>query len=242
MSTGELADDKPRRKDEDMARVIVFDVNETLLDLTALDPPFERAFGRAGVRREWFGQFLQSAFVSTITDAYADFGTIGRAALEMTERRNSVELSTQDRDAILGTLRQLPPPPEVPAALERLRNAGLRLAALTNSTEAVATAQLTNAGLAPLFEQILSADAARRLKPAKEAYETAARALGIAVGEMRLVAAHAWDIAGALRAGASAAFVARPGMVLDPLVPAPDIVGVDLADVAEQITDAELGS
>ncbi len=223
-----------------MARVIVFDVNETLLDLTALDPPFERAFGRAGVRREWFAQLLQSAFVSIITDSYVDFGTIGRAALEIVARRNGIELAVEDRDAILGTMRQLPPHPEVPTALERLRAAGLRMAALTNSTEAVATAQLTNAGLAPLFERILSADAGRRLKPAREAYETAAAELGVGVGGMRLVAAHAWDVAGALRAGAAAAFVARPGMVLDPLTPAPDIAGSDLADVATRILDVEL--
>ena len=112
-----------------MTRVCVFDVNETLLDMTALDPPFERAFGRPGVRREWFGQFLQSAFVSTITDAYTDFGTIGRAALEMVARRNVVELTVDEQDAILGTMRKLPPHPEVPAALERLRDAGIRLAA-----------------------------------------------------------------------------------------------------------------
>lgn len=225
-----------------MARVIVFDVNETLLDLAALDPPFERAFGRAGVRREWFAQLLQSAFVSIITNSYSDFGTIGRGALDVVARRNGVDLSAGDRDAILGTMRELPPHPEVPAALERLRDAGLRLAALTNSTEAVATAQLTNAGLAPLFERILSADSARRLKPAREAYETAAAELRVQVGETRLVAAHAWDVAGALRAGAAAAFVARPGMVLDPLVPPPDIVGSDLAEVAERIVEVELGA
>lgn len=225
-----------------MARVIVFDVNETLLELTALDPPFERAFGRPGVRREWFGQFLQSAFVSTITDSYTDFGTIGRAALEMVAQRNGIDLAADDRDAILGTMRQLPPYPEVPAALERLRDAGLRVAALTNSTKAVATAQLTNAGLAPLFEQILSADTARRLKPAREAYEGAAIELGVEVSGIRLVAAHAWDVAGALRAGAAAAFVARRGMVLDPLVPAPDIVGANLAEVAERILEVEIGT
>jgi 2-haloacid dehalogenase len=225
-----------------LARVCVFDVNETLLELTALDAPFERVFGVPGVRREWFGQLLQSAFVSTITDAYADFGTIGRAALEMVARRHAIELAAEDRDAILGTMRSLPPHPEVPAALERLRSAGLRLAALTNSTEAVATAQLTGAGLAPFFERILSADAARRLKPAREAYETAAAALGVDVGATRLVAAHAWDVAGALRAGAAAAFVARPGMVLDPLAPVPDIVGVDLAEVAELILEVEGGN
>jgi 2-haloacid dehalogenase len=225
-----------------MARTIVFDVNETLLDLRALDPPFEQAFGRAAVRREWFGQFLQSAFVSTITDRYTDFGTIGRAALDMVAARNAVELTPQNRDAILGTMLQLPPHQEVRGVLERLRDAGLRIAALTNSTEAVATAQLSNAGLAPLFERILSADGPRRLKPAREAYESAAAELGIAVGEIRLVAAHAWDVAGALAAGAAAAFVARPGMVLDPLVPAPDVIGSDLADVADQIVRVELGS
>jgi 2-haloacid dehalogenase len=106
--------------------------------------------------------------------------------------------------------------------------------------QAVATAQLTNAGLERLFERILSADAARRLKPAREAYETAAAELGTDVGETRLVAAHAWDVAGALRAGAAAAFVARPGMVLDPLVEAPDVIGSDLAEVAERIIEVEL--
>jgi 2-haloacid dehalogenase len=222
-----------------MARVCVFDVNETLLALTALDAPFERVFGVPGVRREWFGQLLQSAFVSTITDTYADFGTIGRAALEMVARRHAIELAAEDKDAILGMMRTLPPHPEVPDALERLRSAGLRLAALTNSTQEVATAQLAHAGLAPFFEVILSADAARRLKPAREAYESAAATLGVDVGGMRLVAAHAWDVAGALRAGAAAAFVARPGMVLDPLAPVPEILGVDLADVAEKILAVE---
>lgn len=224
-----------------MARICVFDVNETLLDLTALDPPFERAFGRPGVRREWFGQMLQSAFVSIITDSYTDFGSIGRAALEMVAKRHGVELPAAEREAVLGTMRELPPHPEVPRALEHLRDAGLRLAALTNSTAAVATAQLTNAGLAPFFERILSADAARRLKPAREAYVRAATDLGVEVGRLRLVAAHAWDVAGALRAGAAAAFVARPGMVLDPLVPAPDVVGADLAEIADQILEVELG-
>lgn len=223
-----------------MARICVFDVNETLLDLAALDPPFERVFGRPGVRREWFSQLLQSALVATITDAYADFGMIGRAALEIVARRHGLQLAADDRDAILGTMRSLPPHPDVPGALRRLQAAGLRLAALTNSTDEVARAQLTNAGLAPFFERILSADSVRRLKPAREPYEMAARELGVEIGGIRLVAAHAWDVAGALRAGAAAAFVARPGMVLDPLVPEPDIVGADLGEVADRILATEL--
>jgi 2-haloacid dehalogenase len=99
----------------------------------------------------------------------------------------------------------------------------------------VAEAQLRSAGLMSYFEQILSADTVRRLKPAREPYLMAAKSLGVTPSMMRMVAAHAWDVAGALRAGCAAAFVARPGQVMDPLVPTPDVVGTDLREVAEQI-------
>ncbi|MDQ5810637.1 MAG: haloacid dehalogenase type II, partial [Actinomycetota bacterium] len=127
-----------------MARICVFDVNETLLDLGALDPHFERIFGDAGVRRAWFGQLLQSALVATVTDAYSDFGKIGGAALEMTAERQGVILSDEDKRQILGGMRRLPPHPEVAESLSRLRDAGLRLATLTNSTQQVAEAQMDN--------------------------------------------------------------------------------------------------
>jgi 2-haloacid dehalogenase len=218
-------------------RVCVFDVNETLLDLAALDPLFERVFGDASVRRLWFNQMLQSAFVGTMTDAYATFGEAAGAALGMTEERLGVEVSEDDRREILGGLRNLPPHPEVPDSLDRLRNAGFRLATLTNSTQEVAEAQIENAGLTDRFEQILSADTAKRLKPAPAPYRMAARALEIPERRMRLVAAHAWDVAGALRAGCAAAFVAR--QPFDPLVERPDVVGANLAEVADGIIAAE---
>jgi len=223
-----------------MARVCVFDVNETLLDLKALDSHFARVFGDASVRQAWFAQMIQSALVATLTDAYATFGTIGGAALDMTAARRGVALAPADRDQILGAIRTLPPHPEVIESLERLRAAGLRLAALTNSTAEVARDQLIHAGLADSFEQILSADMVRRLKPAPEPYRMAAERMGVPISEVRLIAAHAWDIAGALRAGCAAAFIARPGMVLDPLAPAPDIAGGDLREVADQIVAVEL--
>ena len=224
-----------------MARVCVFDVNETLLDLGALDPHFEQAFGDAGVRRAWFLQLLQSALVATVTGAYSDFGEVGGAALEMVAEREGVDLSDEDKQKILGGMRELPPHPEVVESLDLLRDAGLRLATLTNSTQQVAEAQMSNSGLRDYFEQILSADTVGRLKPAPEPYRMAAQSLGVGVEGVRLVAAHAWDVAGALRAGCAAAFVARPGMVLDPLVELPDVVGVDLREVADRILEVEAG-
>ena len=222
-----------------MPRVCVFDVNETLLDLGALDPHFERLFGDPSARQAWFGQFLTSWLTAMVTGVYQDFGTIGGSALEMVAERQGVDLSDEDKQQILGGMQELPPHPEVEENLGRLREAGIRLAALTNSTQQVADTQIDNSGLRDYFEQVLSADAVQRLKPAPEPYRMTAESLGVEIGQVRLVAAHAWDVAGAMRAGCAAAFVARPGMVLNPLFERPDVVGSDLREVADQIIEVE---
>jgi 2-haloacid dehalogenase len=216
-------------------RVLLFDVNETLLDLAALDPHFEAAFGDKHARREWFATMLRSAFLLTITGPYRPFGDHFREALRQTAASHGVVVSATDAQRILGGVRRLPPHSDVRPALERLRAAGFRMAAFTNSTHEVEDEQLVNAGIRDLFETALSADDGKRLKPAREAYEHAAKLMGVPVSEVRLIAAHDWDVAGALRAGARAAFVARPGTIWNELVDRPDVWGVDLEDVAEQI-------
>lgn len=179
---------------------------------------------------------LQNAFVATITGPYRDFGTLGAGALDMVAACRGVTIPLEDKNAILSEMRRLPPHAETVDALARLRQAGLRLVALTNSTSQVAEAQMAHAGLSGYFERIFSADAVQRLKPASEPYRMVADRMGVGIGDLRLIAAHAWDIAGALRAGCAAAFVARPGMALDPLVERPDVVGADLLEVAERMS------
>jgi 2-haloacid dehalogenase len=222
-----------------MKRVLVFDVNETLLDMSALDPHFQRVFGDAQVRVEWFQTMLQSAFLTTIAGPYKPFGEHFRAALAITALRRDLRVSPDDERAILAGVRALPAYPDVRPALERLRSAGFRLAALTNSTAEVEETQLRNARLADLFETALSADTGKRLKPAAEAYRNAARELGVETREIRMVAAHAWDVHGAMRAGCAAAFVERPGAVWNPLLERPDIVGADLGEIAERVIEVD---
>ena len=222
-----------------MPRVCVFDVNETLLDLGALDPHFERVFGDASARQAWFGQFLTSWLTAMVTGVYREFGTIGGSALEMVAERQGVDFSDEDKQQILGGMQELPPHREVEESLSCLHDAGIRLAALTNSTQQVAHSQLENSGLRDYFEQALSADTVQRRKPTPDPYRMVAESLGVEIGQVRLVAAHAWDVAGAMRAGCAAAFVARPGMVLNPLFERPDVVGSDLRDVADQILEVE---
>ena len=223
-----------------MTRVIAFDVNETLLDLRALDALFEELLGSPELRSQWFAQMLQLAFVGGLTGQYMDFGTAQKAALQMLAQRIGQTVSDDAVDAVVNRMSSLPPHPEVPESLARLREAPLRVAALTNSTLPVAEAQLSSAGLRDHFDAVLSADDVRALKPAPAPYLAVAKRFAVAIGEVRLVAAHSWDVSGARAVGAKAAFVARPGMVLSPVGPQPDIVATDIADAVEQILARDL--
>jgi len=218
----------------------VVDVNETMLDINALEPHFARAFGDSQVLREWFSTLLLYSNVASVAGPYSDFGTIAGAVLSMVAEGRGVQLSADDRDRILGGTRSLPAHADVRSALERLAKEGFRLVTLTNSAPAAVEQQLKNARLSDLFERSFSVDSVKRFKPAPEPYRYVASEMRVSVGELRMVAAHAWDVLGALQAGCAAAFVARPGKVLYPLGPKPDIIGPDFHAVAEQIVTLDV--
>lgn len=222
--------------------VCVFDVIETLLDLRGLDAYFARVFGDAGAREQWFQRVLKTALVTTVTGPYHDFSEIGQAALGMTAELRGVALSDGDRQELKGALRSLPAHPDARPGLSALRNAGFRLATLSNNPAESSRAQLEAADLIDFFEVVLSADDAGRLKPAPEPYRYAAGQLGVALQDMWLVAAHGWDITGGRQVGCRTAFVARPGHLPSPLGGTPDLTGADLPDVARQLLARSGGS
>ena len=221
-----------------MPTLLLFDVNETLLDLSSLDAVFRRQFpaeDAATLRRSWFSTLLELFLTATIVDRYRPFGELADDALAILCRQHGREASAADHEGLRTAMTQLTPHQDVPGALARLRDGGYRLAALTNSTAAAATALLTRTGLAPLFERILSADAVRRYKPAPESYAYAVRELGVAPSGILMVAAHDWDIAGALAAGLQGAFIARPGKALGPGQAQPAYHVRDIAELADRV-------
>ena len=216
-------------------RVIVFDVNETLLDLNSLKPQFEALFGTPSVLASWFSQLLHNALLATVLEDYRDFGELALAALDSVAARRGVRLSQEDKDSLFNTLQTLEPHPDVTESLDKLKHAGFRLAALSNSPYRVLTKQLSHARLAGYFDMALSVDEVKRFKPHPAVYRMAATRLGVAPADLRMVAAHAWDTTGAQSAGCQAAFVARPGKRLGKLDIVPGIEAATLTSVAEQI-------
>ena len=128
-------------------KVIFFDVNETLLDLTAMKDSVGKILGnRSDLLPLWFTTMLQYSLVSTVGRQYNDFGIIGAAALQMVAANHNIKLTEDEaKEAILGPIRSLPAHPEVKVALQSLKDAGYKLVSFTNSSNIGVETQFKNA-------------------------------------------------------------------------------------------------
>ena len=218
-----------------MKPLLIFDVNETLLRVDALQPEFSQLFGDPHVLKEWFDAVVLYSQTATLIDNYEDFSTLAEQALDMVAAAKEVVIDDEDKRGILQRMLSLPAHPEVPAALEGLHVAGFRLVALTNSNHKAAESQLTNAGIRHLFERVLSVDAVRKFKPAPEVYAYAGSELKATPGEMLLIAAHPWDVQGAMRAGLRGAFIKRSGKSWFSKTLKPEFTAANLAELTAHL-------
>ncbi len=218
-------------------KILIFDVNETLLDLTPLKASVGEALhGREDLLPLWFSTMLHYSLVETLSGEYHSFGEIGTAALMMVAETKGIEL-TYDRakEAIVTPLRSLPPHADVIAGLRALKDDGFRIVSLTNSSAIGVETQFRNAGLIDLFETRYSVDSVKKFKPHPDTYRFVLKELGVQPEEVLMVAAHAWDLAGAKNVGLQTAFIARPGKTLYPNVAKPDYVVSDLAELQKAL-------
>ncbi len=218
--------------------IIVFDVNETLLDLDTLHPTLDRIFGDPAALRLWFANLITYSEALTLAGVYVPFTDIGAAVLRMLAAARGITISDADAADLTDRFATMPPHPEVPAALRRLRDHGFRLFTLTDNTLAISGRQLEHAGVIDVFERRFSVDeTVRRHKPAPEAYHSVAAALDVAPGDICLIACHVWDTIGAKAAGWQAGLILRRGNAPLDIGPQPDYIGQDLNVVADQLIE-----
>jgi 2-haloacid dehalogenase len=218
--------------------VLVFDVNETLIDIESLSPLFEQILGDAGAMREWFAQLVMYSMTTALSDCYVDFFSLGHGVLRMLGDIYGTRISDENLALVRQAMMTMPAHPDVANGLAALRDNGFRLVTLTNSPpSAGGPSPLESAGLGGYFERQFSVDACRTFKPARDVYDYVCRELGVAPAECMMVAAHAWDTIGAQSAGYSAALITRPGnapLALDGL-PQPTLIAADLCALAAQL-------
>lgn len=216
-------------------KVLFFDVNETLIDLTQMKEQVGEALGgRKELLPLWFTTMLQYSLVTTASGQYEHFEHIGAAALQMVAANNGITISQDEaRNTIVESLQGLPAHPEVKSALAQLKNDGYKLVSFTNSSNEGVKKQFESAGLTEYFDESLSIEDVGKFKPFSDTYAWGAGRMGVKPKECMLIAAHGWDVAGALWAGWRAAFISRPGQQIFPLAPKTEIVESDLKKLAD---------
>jgi len=214
---------------------IVFDVNETLLDLQTMEPTFERIFGEKTAMRLWFANFIMYSAALTVAGFYVPFTDIGSAVMKMLADTRGIKIEDADKEELTEKFSTMPPHHEVPAALQKLRDAGFRLFTLTDNLLEIQTRQLEHGGIVNLFERRFSADGVKPHKPSRQAYAHVERQLRVAPSQLCLVACHTWDTLGAAAAGWEAALIKRSGNAVLGVGPQPQMVGDNLNDVADQL-------
>ncbi|MEV7969213.1 haloacid dehalogenase type II [Sphaerisporangium sp. NPDC088356] len=218
--------------------VLVFDVNETLIDFESMSPLFEKIFGDRRVMREWLGHLIMYSMSITLSGLYEGFFTLGQGLLKMVGDIHGVRVTDADAEEIGQAMLTMPAHPDVEEGLTRLKDAGFRMVTLTNSpSNPHGPSPLEHAGLAHFFERQFTIETVRAYKPAPQAYHLVAQDLRVPPSTCFMVAAHVWDTMGAQSAGYTAGLITRPGNAPLPVesLPRPNLVAPDLPGLAAQL-------
>jgi 2-haloacid dehalogenase len=217
--------------------VALLDVNETLSDFSRLGERFEEVGAPAQLLPTWFAATLRDGMALTASGEYGAFGDVARAVLRglLSDHPRLHRPLDEAVEHVLAGIGTLPVQGDVPDGIRLLREAGLRVATLTNGASAIAQALLERAGLGDMVERNIGVEEVGRWKPAPEPYRHACRAMGVEEAEAMLIAAHPWDVHGAKRAGLRAGWVNRHGQPYPGVFAPPDVSAGDLQALARAL-------
>lgn len=215
------------------SRVILFDVIETLFSLA----PLKERFRRNGATEEsaglFFAQLLRDAFALSAAGVFKPFPEIAQGTLRvLLESRGHQDVDSAVKD-ILSVFGELPAHADVKPALEAVHQAGARAVLLTNGSRANTEKLVAGAGLSDLVDEVISIEDFQVWKPQAAVYQEACRQSGVSPGDATLIAAHAWDVHGAIQAGLAGVWVRRQDAIFHPLMGKPTSVAESLPEAVK---------
>ncbi len=215
--------------------VVAFDVVGTLFSLDPVAARLTDAGLPEGALGEWFARFLRDAMALDAAGIYVPFREVATATLEAMLVEQGQAASRATIDSVLRAFAELPAHPDVRPAFQRLKDAGVRIVTLSNGGATATRGLLVRSKVNDFVERIFSIDDVKHRKPRREVYLHAATVMGLPPQEIALVAAHAWDILGASRAGLLTGWVARKEKKFHGAMGAPSVSAQDLTDVVASL-------
>jgi len=214
-------------------QAIVFDVNETLSDMSPMTDRFAEV-GAPPLAQTWFASVLRDGFAATVTGRQERFAVLATENLRVLLTGQDLDRDVTDAvEHIMAGFMSLPLHDDVVPGVRALHAAGIRLCTLTNGSVEVAEQLLERAGIRDRFEALLSVEQAEAWKPARVAYEYAVVQCCLDLSDVMLVAVHPWDIDGAARAGMQTAWLRREGREYPSFAAHPDHTVESVTDLAD---------
>lgn len=215
-------------------KAIVFD-GFPIIDPRPVFAKVEEIFPGKGTElsNAWRIRQFEYTWLRTLGGSYVDFWRVTEDALTFATKQLKLDLSADQRDQIMQTYLKLKVWPDVPPALKQFKDAGIRVAFLSNFTAAMLEAPLKNSGLDGVFEPHLSTDKVKAYKPDPRAYQMGIDAFKLKKDEIAFAAFAGWDVAGAKWFGYPTFWVNRANAPLEELGVSPDGVGSNLGDLAK---------
>ena len=214
-------------------QAVAFDVF-TMFDIRALDAVAEAQYPGQGkeLAAAWKDKLFQYCWLHTLDGRYVDFHQVNEEALRFVCTSKGLAAKPEAIETMADVFFHLKLWPDSAEALGRMRHAGVRLAFLSNLTDAMLKSSSEAAGIAPLFEHRLSTDRVRAYKPDPRSYAMAETAFGLERGQVLFAATGGWDYAGAKSFGLETFWVNRSGSLRENLGVEPDGEGRTLTDLA----------
>jgi 2-haloacid dehalogenase len=222
----------------DRVRTITFDSYSTLVDVEAAEKALaDRVADPGPVSDLWRARSLEYTFVANHTDAYKPFYEMNRDALQYALDVFGVDLSTEERDAILSVYHELDVFADVRDGIERLRDAGYPCYVVSNGNPEMLASMVEHAGIGDLLEDTISADEVETFKPDAELYRHAAARTGTPIEMIVHVTAGWFDVMGAQHAGMQSVWVNRKDQPWEAFDGEPDLTIETFHELADAVDE-----
>lgn len=229
-----------------MRSICAFDIYGTLFDMrTVLEALRGGCADPEGFYRLWRYKLINYIWIVSAIGKFQDLTTLRERAFDFCVQELEPRMSPDVKPRFVEASLYLRPFADTREGLERLGAAEFKVVALSTGTRSDLMAMFEKAGMSDLFDAIVTNEEAGMYKPHPRAYLYAAERLGVEPGQIRMVAAHPWDLIGAGNAGLALAWLRRAELIglesrtYDTIAPEPELVAETLPDLVDKIIAAD---
>jgi len=220
----------------DSVDAIAFDSYGTLVDVMAVESTLaEYTEQSEAIAKLWRNRSLGYAMVGNAIEEYDSFLELNRHALRYALSTLGIDLSEDDREAILSVYHELSVFEDVHDGLGQLQEAGYDLYIVSNGSEEMLESLVDHADLADFITETISADEVEEFKPTPALYEHAANRIGTPIENICFVAAGWWDVPGAVHAGMDGVWIDRQNTLWGPYDTQPDLRIETIGELADEL-------